>query len=439
MRKHWLKQWLKIILLAPVLAAGASAQVSFLRPFTDQSEEPSGPTINSVSTYTGVFALGRPAATSSMGAMVMGGVSTDVGWYTTGRQSQAFVDYSLGYNGNAEFSKLDGFDHVLVFGLQTKPSPLVTLVLDGQAESVTYAGFLYQPSSSLLLAEQAGTPDQLGGAPVGTVGGAGFANSPLILTLYGARRRDAAAGARLIFAQSRRTTWSGSLRFLRDLPATADGGVAGSIAYAGITQGIATLGVTHSLSRLTELDGQFSYSRAYWLGRGVQVGETRVGIGHEFSPRWFARVSAGYGGMTEFPGILKAPYVGSAEGGASIGAKVENNALVISANRGVSDAYGLGASNSTSAQFAWTWQRPGGPWTLESSIAYERLAGTAYQIIQGWLGQVRVTRRIARQLTLVAEGTYATDSGVAGGDFASLMRRGARLSLNWRPRGPQAK
>jgi hypothetical protein len=438
--------WLKLTLLALSLPAGALAQVSFLRPFTDQSAVPSGPTINSVSTYTGVFGLGRPTnlmgqvtTSSSAGTMVVGGVATDMGWYTTGQQSQAFVDYSVAYNGNVEFSSLGGFDNALVFGVQTKLSPLVTLVLDGQAESTTYAGLLYEPTSSLSLAQVAGTISQLAGSPSETLAGTGVTNSPLGLTLYGSRRQDAAASVRLIFAQSRRTTWTVSTRFERDLPATAEAGVAGSIAYTGITEGIATLGFTHSLSRRSEMDGEFSYVRSYWMGRGAQVGEGRIGFGHELSSRWFARVNAGYGGMAEFPSSLKAPVAGTAEGGASIGAKIENSALVVSASRSVSDAYGLGAGNSTTGQLAWTWERPGGAWTLGGSVAYERLAGTAFGLIQGWMGQVTLTRRISRQLTLVAQGTYASDAGVAGGDFASLMRRGARLSLTWRPRGTQAR
>jgi len=195
------------------------------------------------------------------------------------------------------------------------------------------------------------------------------------------------------------------------------------------------VGFTHSLSRRTELDGDFSYSRSYWMGRGVQVGSAQVGVGRDLSPHWFGRINAGYGGMTEFPGSLKVPYQGSVQGGASLGAKVGNSALVLSANRSVSDAYGLGASKSTGAQAAWVWQRPGGAWTVSGSVAYERLAGTVFALIQGWMGQVTVTRRLSRTLTLVALGAYATDSGAAGGDFAGLLRRGARLSLTWRPRG----
>jgi hypothetical protein len=371
--------------------------------------------------------------------MVVGGVASDMGWYATGRQTQAFVDYSLGYNGNAQFSQLDGFDQVLMFGLQTKPSPRWTLVLNGQGESTTYGGFLYEPSSSLSLVQQVGTVEELGGAPPGPVTGTGVTNSPLSLTLYGARRRDASARASLVFAKSSRTTWTLSTQFIRDLPATAaTSGVTGSIAYAGITEGIASLGVTHSLSRRTEVDGEITYSRSYWLGRGVQVGAGQVGIGHDLSRQWFVRVFGGYGGMTEFPASLKAPYAGSMQGGGSIGAKIDNNTLVVSANRSVSDAYGLGASNSTSGQFAWTWQRPGGPWTLGTSVAYERLAGTTFGLIQGWMGLGTVTRRLSRQFTLVAQGIYASDAGTAGGDFASLMRRGVRLSLMWKPRAKPA-
>jgi hypothetical protein len=435
---------LKLALFALALPAGAFAQLSFLQPFADPSPATNGPAINSVSTYTGVYALGHPsnlvgeaATTSSAGMMVVGGAAVDLGWYATGRQSQAFVDYSLAYNGNAEFSRLGGFDNSLVFGAQTKLSPRVTLVVDGQAESITFAGFLYEPSSSLSLAEQAGTISQLAGSPAETLAGTGATISPLSLTLYGARRRDAFGAVRLIFASSRRTTWTLGTRFERDLPSAVEEGVAGSIAYPGISAAAAALGFAYSLSPRSRLEGQFSSSRSFWMGRGVQAEEGRIGIGRELSPHWFARIGGGYGGMTEFPSSLKVPFGGTFVGAAGVGAKLENNTLAVSASRSVSDAYGLGASDTTNAQLGWTWARPGSAWTLAGTVAYQRLEGTLFGLIQGWFGQVSVTRRINRQLTLLAQGTYATDAGVAGGDFASLMRRGVRVSLTWRPKaGP---
>jgi hypothetical protein len=62
-------------------------------------------------------------------------------------------------------------------------------------------------------------------------------------------------------------------------------------------------------------------------------------------------------------------------------------------------------------------------------------------LISGWMGQATVSRQLSRQLTLVAQANYASDTGVAAGDFASLTRRGARLTLTWRPRGelPQSR
>ena len=204
MRLYWLKINALAALLLPVCAL---AQVSYLRPFTDSAGVPSGPTVNSVSTYTGVYALGSPTnlagqatSASSAGTMVVGGVASDMGWYATGRQTQAFVDYSLGYNGNAQFSQLDGFDQVLMFGLQTKPSPRWTLVLNGQGESTTYGGFLYEPSSSLSLVQQVGTVEELGGAVAGIE--AGFQKAEIERSAYQVTQQTE-AGDRIVVGVNR--------------------------------------------------------------------------------------------------------------------------------------------------------------------------------------------------------------------------------------------
>ncbi len=445
MRQNWRKLGM---FLALSLAASAVAQEpSYLRPFTDASGPPSGPTVNSISAYAGFYSLGSPTNTagelagpSSLGHLWVGGLSTDVGWYLSGKQTQAFVDYSIAYNGNAEYSSLGGFDHFLTLGLQTKLAPRVTLVVDARGESATFGGFLYEPTSSLSLTETGGAPDLLGGAPTSTVVGGGVTNSPLSVLLYGATRRDASGGAKVVFAQSSRTTWTVGSEFVRYLPSATTGpGVAGSFAYPGLTQGTAVMGFMYSLSRRTSFDAELGYSRSYWAGSGAQTGSALLGLSHNLSRRWFARVFGGYGGLAMFPASLKVPYVGAAQGGGSIGTKIDNTSVSFAASRSISDSYGLAASNTTTGQLAFTWQRPGSGWTVSGTGGYERLEGSTFALIQGWIGQFSVTRRVGRQFAIAAQGVYATDEGPATGDFASLMRRGVRLSLTWRPRGEQGK
>jgi len=64
-------------------------------PSTDRWVRPSGPTINSVSVYTGVYSLGSPTQTSwgeptspvSVGTLFLGGATSDVGYYFSGPQN----------------------------------------------------------------------------------------------------------------------------------------------------------------------------------------------------------------------------------------------------------------------------------------------------------------------------------------------------------------
>jgi hypothetical protein len=436
MRQHWLKFGAAVMLGLPAVLP---AQTFYLRPIANQPELPSGVTINGISVYGGAYSLGLPASStgqSPVGTMAVSGISANVGWRVTGGATQAFVNYTLGYNWNSQFSQLNGFDNALAFGLQRTLSPRVTLVLDAAGESSTYAEFLFDPSSSLSVAQT--TPaDQLGSALTGSTVGTGITSSPLSLILYGLRRREVSGGAKLVFAKSTRLRWTVSSRFIRDLPATGGGAVLpGGLEYGGVTQAVGALGFTYSLSRRTDVDGTLSYSRLYWMGSRVQIAAGDVGIGHQFSRRWFARVGAGYG---ELFWSLPSPYQSrqgaiSAEG--SLGARLKDHTVVISAARSIASSYGLGAATTTGGQIAWAWRRPGGPWMLSSSAGYERLAGQSSAIIQGWMFMATVTRRLTLRTALTAEAVYATDMGSTAGSLDILKRRGARLTFTWTPRPP---
>ncbi len=428
-----MRHTIPIALCVLMLSAGAAAQVSSLLPFENQTMAvPNGPTLTSLSIYTGVYDLNGLTPAGPLGAMAVGGGAADIGWFVSGRQNQAFADYSLGYDANTKFSQISGMAQTLTFGVQAKLSPRTTLILDGSGESAKFGSFLFEPSSSLLAAGGGGTVGELGGSPTEPVSGGGVTNSPLSLALYSDKRRDATASARVIFAKSTRTTWFASGQFQRLLPSTVSSVPAEGISYGGVTDANASIGVTYNLSRRTLLDGELGYSRSYWTGTGEQTGSMRVGISRNLSRQWFGRLYGGYGEMAYFSGPAGAPRSGTIEGGASLGVRMGDNTLAFSGGRAVADSYGLGASHSIFGQFAWHWSRPASPWTFSAGLSYERLSQTTYALIEGWLGEVTASRRIARQFSVTFLGTYST-SYLSATDFASLQRRGARLTLAWTP------
>jgi hypothetical protein len=422
-------------LLTP--AGAAWAQMSFLGPFTGDVSSPAGVKVNRLSVYLGGYEIGVPQDTpgvSSPGKMLVGGASSEFGWYLTRRTTQFFADYVVAYNGNTQFSNLNGFDHILSFGLQAKIAPRVTLVLDGAGESTTFGEFLYLPTQSAATAGQSGTPEQLGGALTGSTVIPGVTNSPLSLALYGGRRRDFSGGARLVVVATPRLTWNVSVRGVRDLPSVVGGpGSSPSIPYGGVTEGMAAWGFTYTLSRRTTVGADLSYARSYWGAHNVQIASGTVALTRVLAPRWFATLDAGYGAMAETEAGVRGPFRGQYVGGASLGATLRNNTFVITGHRAASDNYGLGAFSTTEGQLAWDWHSTNRAWSVRASAAYQRLTGQGVGPIAGWMYLAGLTRRLSRNLTLVAEAVYATETGLTTGGIGDLTRRGVRLSLTWTP------
>jgi len=101
---------------------------------------------------------------------------------------------------------------------------------------------------------------------------------------------------------------------------------------------------------------------------------------------------------------------------------------VISASRMASDAYGLGAANTTTAQLAWAWHRPGSAWTVGASIAYERLAGTEFALISGWMGQATVVAAALTPIDAGGPGQLCQRTGGAAGRLRQPSPGAARGS-----------
>jgi hypothetical protein len=200
------------------------------------------------------------------------------------------------------------------------------------------------------------------------------------------------------------------------------------------------VGLTYSLSRQTHIGFDADYSRSYSGFAKIQIGSGSVSVDRVLGRQWFVHLRGGYGAMAELRSDVPSPIRREYHGGGGIGTKVGANTFVATVRRGIADSYGLGAANTTGGDMAWIWHRPTGNWSLEGSASYERLAGRTLQLIQGWLGQATVTRRLNRQTSLAAQMVYASNSGHYGaGGFTSLSRRAVRLSINWTPGVPPGK
>jgi hypothetical protein len=429
------------VLLMAVWPALLPGQELHLTPFADSQTLPFGIQVNRVSTYMGGFDLTVPPAggsdlsSRSLGTVFGGGLSTDMGWYLPGRRTEAFVDIGFSYDGNWRYRELNGTNYRLSLGVQRKLSPSVTVSFGGVAESSMLADYVFGSTRDLTLSGQSSTLDQLSGSLSGLAVPIGVGASPLSISLFGAKRRDAAVEASMVITQSPRFSWHFGTSLMRDLPSDVPAtGQIGSVVYPGVSKGSVSGGFTYSLSRRTQVAIDMDYARSFSSYDRIQIVSGTAGIDHVLAKQWFVHFRAGYGALAELQTLVSSPVRREYHGDAGIGTKLRDHTFLVTASRSIADSYGLGAGNTTGGQIAWIWHRPSGNWTLESSAVYERLEGRTIQVLGGWLYQADLVRRLTRQTSLGMQMVYATNSGhFSGGGFTSLMRRGVRVSMTWTP------
>lgn len=433
--------WIAGILMVLGEAAAVRAQELHLAPFTEDRGLPSGFVLNRVSSYVGGFDLALPEsggptlAGGSMETVFGGGFSADLGWYLPGRRTEAFADWSVSYDGNARYPELNGTSYRFSLGVQRKVAPGVTFSLIGAGESSTLADYVFGMSRSLTLTSRSTSLGQLIRSVVSNPAPAATVASPIGVTLFGARRRDASVGAKITIAQSPRFTWNIGTSVLRDFPAgNPNASLVGTVLYPGVTTGGVSAGFTYSLTPQTEIGLGADYARTFSSFDRIQIGSGSASISHTFARQWFVHVRAGIGALADLRSAVGSPVRREYSGDAGIGTKLRAHTFLVTVSRSIADSYGLGAANTAGGEVAWNWHRPNGNWTIQSGVIYERLAGRTIQRIQGWLYQATALRRITRQTNFSVQAVYANDAGhYSGGNFTGLERRGVRMTIAWTP------
>jgi hypothetical protein len=380
------------------------------QPVQPQLTSTAGIHLNGFSTYSGGDFLQAPSGVGGSGDaplwLLTSGATADVAAFL-GRRTQFTANYHAAYSYNHRFSVLNGFGHSVFLSLRSDPARHTVFTVSAAAETSLLSDALFDASYTMSVAQQSTSADQLAAGLLGNNTGA-IASSPLELALAGGRRRIGAAYVGISHTHSRRLTsyvHAGAARELHSY--SGDQQLVSR--YPNVTIGTADAGLTYSLRRRTRITPSVTYTRSYsrllridWQAAGMRIEQ-------EIGRRSFVSLQGGFARISDpvAGGFGRSSY--TTEG--TLGTTKGYHTLAVIARRGVADLHGLGADTSVGAEGAWTWTPHNRPWSLGSSLGYERLEGGSVGMLQAWVGQVNAVRRLSTHFELVLAGVYVTDSG----------------------------
>ena len=390
---------------------------------------PAGIRLNSVSLYGGSdwvqFPGGATSPLNSRDWLLAGGAAADVEWRIASRQSQFTASYHAGYNRNEQLSALNGFDHIVALDFRTDPASrtVFTFTATGQAGPLTDP--LFDSSYVLGIAQRSSSIDQVADGLLRN-GSGELSSTPLDLALGGIRRKAGVIYTGISRSHSRRLWSFAHVGFSRELRSYAQPELASL--YPNYSVATADLGANYSLSTRTRISATGTYARSYTRLYRTDWQSVVLGIERLLGRRSFGSVQAGYARMSDSGarGAGRNSYTVSAALGTSKG----YHTLAATLRRGLADLHGIGGDSTIGCEAAWSWAPHAGSWTLGSSLGYERIDSRGLGVLQAWMGQASIGRRLSAHFQLTLSTVYLRDSGA---DLARLERRAVRMSFVWTP------
>ena len=267
--------------------------------------------------------------------------------------------------------------------------------------------------------------------------GAPLEVSPAQSLIYGSRVMSASASASLSYAISARASFHFSGGLSRSQYFNDGQGPEGSRYKALVprtTSGNSNAGISYSLSPRTNIGVESSANRVFSSYQDSYAVTGRMTLGRKMGQRWFLN---GYGGVStiiaERQLAQQVPQGAQYVAGGSIGFRMRSQTLVAAVDRTASDSYGLGAGYTLSTTGAWSWRRPGSPWTLSFSGGWQQLGGTNAVSLTGRQVSTSISRSLTRQVSMALAFAQMSNVGGLTGSLQDLTMQAARLSLIWTP------
>lgn len=378
------------------------------------------------------------------------GAGASVGWSKRGQKTNLSIMYNAGYQAQIRYTDLSALSQVLAMNASRRLNGKWSLGFSSTAAISTYDQMLFSPTLFSSVAAAPGSFDDLAAAVLtGTYNndqlaslltGSPMIESPSRTFFFGDRVFTASASTSLSYAHSKRLSVSFAASADRAQHLTqhlADGeqlsGQQSLYLLPRAVEGSATVSVNYALTPRTQVGANMSASRGF---SSIQNAYTTYGsafIGRTMGRRWYAQVHAGAGFVTYINSLSPGRIGTTPVAGGSLGYKTYAHSFMVSADRTLSQSYGVGAASNFMTSAAWHWWQPGRRWGLTSSYMREQFMGSAFGDVTGWRGGFGMTQRMGEHMVLETDytyGSYASD-GVESPFHRS--QQGVRLSVMWMP------
>jgi hypothetical protein len=422
-------------------------------PAAPAPQPASGLQIGSISAYGVYYSSFSPVVTTNSANLpseVAAGGSIVFNWTKFTERSSFFLTYTPSYTGYVRNTSLNALNHSLSLTISRKIAPQWTFGFSAAGTLISVQQSLFAPTTLSNVASASSTFNDLAAGLLS----ANFANnpqlgailsssplvqSPLNNLFYGQRMFTSSARVNLSYSYSPRlsVTFSGGGNRSQHVEDSALG--AGNTAVIpNTTSGAASVGISYSLSPLTQIGGTVSSTRSSSLIYDGYTTTSLATLGRTLGGRWVAQLRGGVGftnAVRQISSLVPAvPAKPGPVAGGSLTYKTLSQTFLGSFDRGVSDSYGLGASTNSSASAAWHWRHPGSSWGLDSSFGWQQLQGSnALANTSGWNMTAGLNRAIGAHIFLLTQYSHLTYSGGLLAAAYHYSQDAVRVSIGWTP------
>jgi hypothetical protein len=408
--------------------------------------------IRSVSAYFDYYSSTLPnggalQASAKLLSDVAGGGSAQIGWTKTTERSNSSFSYTSSLTGRVRYSQLNAWNHALSFTTNHKIVPRWTLGFSARGDLSSVEQSLFAPTALGNVAAVPATFDDLATAllaskftnpQLGSVlTGAPLLESPLRYLLYGQRMFTSGVQTSLSYSYSPRLTISFQGGASRSQHVSDDQANISQnlVVIPNTTTGSAGVTVSYSLSPRSQIGGTVTTTRVISAQQDAYTTISLANVGWTLARRWVLQLHGGVGfnNLVRPTSLQVSPHPLPA-GGGSLTFKSFEHIFIGSFDHTVADAYGLGATSTSSAAFTWRWSRPGRPWWIESTFGWQQLVQpNGLGDISGWRTNAGFGRTIGAQLALLTQYGYLNYSGRQQNIPSAVDQSVVRVSLMWSP------
>jgi hypothetical protein len=429
----------------PMPAQDANAPAALPRP---------GFEIRSISVNTVYYSNGLPdrgvgfqtGATKLSSDLGIGG-SIVFDWTRFTERSTFSLNYTPSYTGRIRYSTLDALNHAFSLNTTRKLAPRWRWGFFARGDYRSLEQSLFAANSlSNVASVQSNFSDLAAGMLTSK-----FANNPqlgVVLTnsplpdspvqnlLYGQRMFIASANTSLSYSFSPRLsiTFGGGGSRSQHVSDNQPLAATPSFEILNATSGSANIGISYSLSPTTQLSGSVNTNRTASTLQDAYTTNATAALGRTLRRRWLAQIHGGFGlanpvrqALTPPPTIPR-PIIGG-----SLVYKTFSQTFLGSFDRTVSDAYGLGATTTSTAGAAWRWRHPGNSWWIESSFSWQLLNDGALGDISGWRTTTGLNRAIGSYIVLFTQYAYMNYSQSFRVSESRFSQHAVRVAMMWTP------